>query len=257
MYSNPVFYAIFIVPFLNFYLTYDGGIKNAIVILVETYFLGFVIFNAARFGIILLVLFANFSVLQTEPMYEFSEKFSNCCQKTTENLIKYIEKGHKMYLFHLNAFIQVNRYGIRSFLTTFLLVLFYFSVANSAVMFIGKYDTSTYPWILCFIVLIQAIGFMAVMTVISLSDSLTCFTPHLSSSLSILSKRRARIGISKYFKLLQFYEIVLHRKPFRFKFGPFGRMSKKSFFSFILVYAAELLTIALHFIKKNETLILH
>lgn len=215
------------------------------------------IWNAVRFGIFLLVLLSNYSVLQTQPMYEFSDKFSNLYNKTTENLVKKIEKGHKMYLFYLDMFIRVNRYGIRNFFTTFLLVLFYFTVANIAVMIIGRYDASTYSWILLYVVLIQVIGLMAAMTVIHLSDSLTCFAPQVSSSLSILSKRRARLGISRYFKLLNFYEIVLHRKPFRFKFGPFGRMSRKSFFSFILFYFAELITIASYFTKKKDSIILH
>ena len=205
----------------------------------------------------MLILFFSFVVVHTEPIYELREKFLNICNNSTKKLIKNIEKGHKMYLFYLNMFIQVNRHDISNFFTTFLLVLFYFTVTNTAVIVIGKYDSSTYYWIVFFVVFVQAIGLMAAMAVIYLSDSLTCFAFQISSSLSILSERRAHIGISRYFKLLQFYEIVLHRKPFRFKFGPFGRMSKKSFFSFILFYFAELITIASHFIKKKKSLILH
>ena len=122
---------------------------------------------------------------------------------------------------------------------------------------IGKFHATTSSWMMFLIVLIQIFALLATINVVYMSQSLICFAPQVSSALSILSYRRERIRIRKCLKLLRFYEIVLHRKPFCFTFGTFGRMSKRAFISFVLFYVVELFTIATHFIKQTDKIILH
>ena len=184
-------------------------------------------------------------------MTAFGERFSNLYNQTSEYLVEKLERGHEMYLYYHKQLIDINHRGVSTFFTLFLFVLFYFTVANTAAILIGKYDLTTYAWMILFIILVQVLGILAAINAIYLSESLICFVPQVSSSLSILSKRRARIGISKSYRFLRFYEIILNRKPFRFNFGPFGRMSKRSFLSFILLYIAELITAASSFIKNK------
>ena len=232
------------------YFAYEGGIVNAINIIVNGFIISYTIWNAARFGIFVLAIFINYRIFFCEPMIDFGKKFCDLYQSTNVKIIKKLEKGHEMYLFHLKEFINADRHAVRRFFTAFMIVLFYFTLANIASILIGKYDLQTFAWTVSFVLLVLGIAVIAAWNTIQISESLVCFAPQVGSAIPILSGRKAPIPILKCYKFLTFYETVHNRKPFRFNFGSLGRLSKRSFVSFIFLYIAELLTLTSKFLKK-------
>ena len=240
---------IFILPWLIMIFVYGEGIVDTIGIILNGYFMSYTIWNASRFGILILVMFVNYGML-SRPIFGFKKCFQNLYKDTNLKIIKNLEKGHEIYLFYFKEYVNVDRQAIRRFFTTFLIVLFYFTLANIASILIGKYDLATLIWVMLYVVLVEGIAIIATLNTIQISESLVCFAHPVGSALSILSGRKARISISKHYKLLRIYEIVHNKKPFRFHFGSFGRLSKRSLVSFLCIYVAELLTITSKFIKK-------
>ena len=241
---------IFFLPWVDMYYAYEGGIENAISIVINSYIISYVMWNAARFGMFVFGGFLSHKIFFTAPMINFGKRFCNLYQSSNVTIVKNLEKGNEMYLFHFREFANVDRKAIRRFFTTFLLVLFYFTEANIATILVGKYDLPTLVFLLSYVCLFQLIAVIGTLNIIQMSESLVCFAPQVGSALSILSGRKARIPISKCFKFLIFYEIVHNNKPFRFKFGSLGKLSKKTFVSFLFVYIAELLTLTSKFIRK-------
>ena len=247
---------LFITPLCYVYNGYNGQIWTLLSTLVNSSLLMFAIVNSIRFGVFIIAFQINYMILFTGPIRNYGKRsFTKLHQQKNLCLVRKVYKSLDIFVYHLFEYVSLNSKAVQNFFTVFLLTLFSFNVINTAAIMTKSYSSVSLSFVVPILICTQLMAVFGGFNLIYTSDSLTCFALHIASLIPLLGLRKSKIDVRHWIKSLCLLEIVHNQKPFRFKFGNLGRISRRSFLSFAIVYSVQIMAFTINFsqvLKKSH-----